>query len=408
MPSEVQSAIANSTRPNPAARRAMVRSLVDQMRGHNSNPKRGICAQVANDIVRKYPQCFGDVNGDDNVAAASLLQQLKTRIEHVNRNNTMARLRQKRPSIPGVRSQERGPMDQYGCVRWQPEELPAGETEESLQEMKKQMLQLYAQVGMAGAERGGLQRWHENTYILQRRDLNADPSPSISKIKDDWPFLFSLKGLFSHFSELTGISILEKLPAAIEQRSKTIIEYFKQHKTTGVEQLQSKVYDLENRGRRKNLRIVGVPEGVEGSGPLTTFLRSSIPKWLDLPADSLALDIERAHRSPTFAPSNVNLNSSPRSVLIRFLRFTEKETVLRAALKKTINHEGAELRFYSDLSTSVLQKRREFSSVVKTMASRGLYRGFAYPARLRCLHMGKIRLFDDPNSAKAFLDSLDR
>lgn len=169
MPSEVQSAIANSTRPNPAARRAMVRSLVDQMREHNSNPKRGICAQVTNDIVRKYPQCFGDVNGDDNVAAASLLQQLKTRIEHVNRNNTMARLRQKRPSIPGVRSQERGPMDQYGCVRWQPEELPAGETEESLQEMKKQMLQLYAQIGMTGAQRGGLQRWHENTYILQRR-----------------------------------------------------------------------------------------------------------------------------------------------------------------------------------------------------------------------------------------------
>ncbi|CAM4467313.1 unnamed protein product [Leuciscus chuanchicus] len=175
---------------------------------------------------------------------------------------------------------------------------------------------------------------------------------------------------------------------------------------TKVEQLQSKVDDLENRGRRKNLRIVVLPEGAEGSGPLTLFLRSSIPKWLDLPADSLALDIERAHRSPTFVPNN--LNSSPRSVLIRLLRFTEKETVLRAALKKTINHEGAELRFYSDLSTSVLQKRREFSSVVKTMASRGLNRGFAYPARLRCLHMGKIRLFDDPNSSKAFLDSLDR
>lgn len=107
-------------------------------------------------------------------------------------------------------------MNQCGCVQWQPEELPAGETKESLQEMKREMLQLYAQVEMAGAERGGLQRWHENTYMLQCRDLNADPPLSISKIKDNWPFLFSLKGLFSHFSELTSISILEKLPAAIE------------------------------------------------------------------------------------------------------------------------------------------------------------------------------------------------
>ncbi len=70
-------------------------------------------------------------------------------------------------------------MDQYGCVRWQPEELPAGETEESLQEMKRQMLQLYAQVGMARAEREGLQRWHENTYMLQRRDLNAEDTQHI-------------------------------------------------------------------------------------------------------------------------------------------------------------------------------------------------------------------------------------
>lgn len=73
----------------------MVRSLVDQMREHNAKTKRGICVQVANDIVRNYPQCFGVVDGNNNVAAASLLQQLKTRIKHLNRNNTMARLRQK-------------------------------------------------------------------------------------------------------------------------------------------------------------------------------------------------------------------------------------------------------------------------------------------------------------------------
>lgn len=212
----------------------MIRCLADQMREHNPNPKRAICVKIVNDIVQKYPKYFGDVDDDDGVAGASLVQQVKTRIEHVNRNNTLARVRKNRPSIPGVRAHGRGPMDQYGCVRWSPEELPSGETEESLLEMKKEMQQLYAQVGMAGAERGALQRWHEMTYILQRRELNADPSYSISKIKDDWPFLFSQKGLFSHFSELTGISILEKLPVAIDQRSQTIMDYFQQQKTLGV------------------------------------------------------------------------------------------------------------------------------------------------------------------------------
>lgn len=172
-----------------------------------------------------------------------------------------------------------------------------------------------------------------------------------------------------------------------------------------VDQLQTKIDDLENRGRRKNLKIVGLPERSEGSGPLSAFLRDMIPKWLDLPADFPALDIERAHRSPTFVPNS--RNPAPRSVLVRFLRFTDKEEILKVALKKTVSHNGSELRFYSDLSADLLQKRREFSTVGKALAARGLYRGFAYPARLRCLHNGKIKLFSDPKSAKAFLDSLE-
>ncbi|ROL35187.1 LINE-1 retrotransposable element ORF1 protein [Anabarilius grahami] len=169
-----------------------------------------------------------------------------------------------------------------------------------------------------------------------------------------------------------------------------------------VDQLQTKIDDLENRGRRKNLKIVGLPEKSEGSGPLSAFLRDMIPKWLDLPADFPALDIERAHRSPTFASNNPN--SAPRSILVRFLRFTDKEEILKVALKKTVTHNGSELRFYSDLSAGLLQKRREFATVGKALAARGLYRGFAYPARLRCLH---IKMFNDPKSAKVFLDSLD-
>lgn len=223
---------------------------------------------------------------------------------------------------------------------------------------------------------------------------------SVSSLQNSFAALTErIDGIETRLTEAEGrISSAEDSVAVSESQLANLL--------TKVEQLQSKVDDLENRGRRKNLRIVGLPERAEGSGPLVSFLRSSIPKWLDLPADSLTLDIERAHRSPTFAPSNPN--SPPRSVLVRFLRFTEKETILRAALKKKITHDGAELRFYSDLSTSVLQKCREFTSVVKIMVSRGIYRGFAYPAQLRCLHLGQIRLFDDPNSAKVFLDSMDR
>ncbi|KAL0152785.1 hypothetical protein M9458_052510 [Cirrhinus mrigala] len=171
-----------------------------------------------------------------------------------------------------------------------------------------------------------------------------------------------------------------------------------------VDMLQLKVDDLENRGRRKNLKIVNLPEKAEGSTSLADFLQITIPTLVGLPADFPPLEIERAHRA--LVPSPV-ATKPPRSILVRFLRYSQKEAVLRAALKKRdILYNESRLRFYSDLSAEVLRKRREFDSVGKSMARRNMYRGFAYPARLRCLHNGQIRLFDTPESAAAFLESL--
>ena len=46
----------------------------------------------------------------------------------------------------------RGPVDQYGCVRWCPAELPAGGTEATLDEMKRQLCNIYSEEGMGGTE----------------------------------------------------------------------------------------------------------------------------------------------------------------------------------------------------------------------------------------------------------------
>lgn len=88
--------------------------------------------------------------------------------------------------------------------------------------------------------------------------------------------------------------------------------------TKTVTRLQAKVDDLENRGRRKNLRVVGLPEKAEGSTPLAQFLMKMIPKWLDLSFDP-RLEIERAHRSLGPVPGG---SDPPRSELFcRFLLF---------------------------------------------------------------------------------------
>ncbi|KAJ1122176.1 hypothetical protein NDU88_000680 [Pleurodeles waltl] len=45
--------------------------------------------------------------------------------------------------------------------------------------------------------------------------------------------------------------------------------------------LRSKLMDLEDRSRRNNIRLMGLPEGMEGTD-LTSFLRDTLPKLTDI------------------------------------------------------------------------------------------------------------------------------
>lgn len=54
--------------------------------------------------------------------------------------------------------------------------------------------------------------------------------------------------------------------------------------------------DLENRGRRKNIRVIGLPEGVESTHP-TTFFESWLPDFLQMETKAGWIEIERAHHT---------------------------------------------------------------------------------------------------------------
>ena len=60
-----------------------------------------------------------------------------------------------------------------------------------------------------------------------------------------------------------------------------------------VKQLQLKIDDLENCGRRKKLKIINLPEKTESNTPLVDFLQTTLPTLVGLPADSPPLEIER-------------------------------------------------------------------------------------------------------------------
>ncbi|XP_039592264.1 uncharacterized protein LOC120515387 [Polypterus senegalus] len=226
MPAAIQKAVANQTRPSPGDRKDMVKAVVDQMLEHDLNPTRAMCHSVVRGIVREHPKSFADVGKKGDMVGEgchSLLQQIKTRVEYKNRTNTLARRRRERRSHTNAAGEARGPVDQYGCVRWCPVELPAGETEASLDDMKMQLLKIFSELGMSGAEKA--EPLMEKTYIHQRRYLNGVPAPHIAQVQKEWPFLFSQRCLYSHFRLLTDISILSKLQEALDNKGSTIIKF---------------------------------------------------------------------------------------------------------------------------------------------------------------------------------------
>lgn len=182
-----------------------------------------------------YPESFEDRTEEGERLGCgyyTLSKQLRTRIEFLNRDNTLTRLRKPKQSVSSTDVENSGPSpkcartDSYGCINWQPLQVPKGETRDSLNEKKRELLTIYSQEGQRAAEQRRVSELMTLTYEPQRRDINATPSPSVSDLQKEWPFLFISKFILQHFSTLTGIELETRLQESLTGKGKRILEFF--------------------------------------------------------------------------------------------------------------------------------------------------------------------------------------
>lgn len=131
--------------------------------------------------------------------------------------------------------------------------------------------------------------------------------------------------------------------------------------------LRDKIDALESRSRRGNLRIYGVPEQSE-AGSVIQFVERLIARE-KLIEEGVDPQIQRAHRSLAPKPGP---NAPPRSIIVNFLQYRIKETILRNAWKKKIQIGDRYISFDNDYTADVMQKRREYKSVKATLKERGV------------------------------------
>ncbi|KAL1276429.1 hypothetical protein QQF64_036052 [Cirrhinus molitorella] len=176
---------------------------------------------------------------------------------------------------------------------------------------------------------------------------------------------------------------------------------------TQVKKLTDKVDDMENRNRRNNVRLVGLPEKED------MFLEAWIPKILEMDSSTL-LVIERAHRVGPQRNKDARItrreaSTPPRTLIMKFLNFRQKEQVLRVARSKgVISYKEHTLRFYPDVSAEVHKKQKAYNGVRQKLRERGIGKHrVIYPARLLLTHQEKSRVFDTPAAVENFIEELD-
>lgn len=167
-----------------------------------------------------------------------------------------------------------------------------------------------------------------------------------------------------------------------------------------IEVLWDRVQMLENHSKRNNVRLLGLKESYGTNGTIEDCVGKMLRDGLGVDVDG-EFEIERAHRALAPIPSE---NQPPRPVLIRFLRQSAREKVLKAVrAKRGLQWEGQSLSVFPDMSRELAEKRKTFTAAKKALQQLDVKYTLAHPATLRFTWKGKSRSFTNASEAEKFI-----
>lgn len=168
--------------------------------------------------------------------------------------------------------------------------------------------------------------------------------------------------------------------------------------------LKDKVDDLENRSRRLNLRVVGIPEGVEGSNPVG-FMTHFFTEVFGKDFFPTPLVLARAHRLGSPATPDATSGTPPprpRVFIVAFHNYQDRQRIVVHRRQREMKFRGHTIFIHEDVSAELGRKRAAFKEVKGLLYAKGVKFRMGYPARLRVLFRSKELCFDTPEAAMDF------
>ncbi len=193
---------------------------------------------------------------------------------------------------------------------------------------------------------------------------------------------------------------VDSVQAAAREDRRTVTDLRNQ-----MERLTEKMTDIEDRSRRNNVRLVGLPEGVEGSD-VAGFLRVNLSKWIPS-LKGHNIEIDRAH----CVYDGWRGSDRPRTLIFRVLRWHDRSEILKGARQAYLvkcTQDNVTLLFFPDLSPATAVKRKSLVPVLRSMTALGLQPFLAYPAVIKLRHGGEQRSFYSLRKAEDFVSSLSQ
>lgn len=253
-------------------------------------------------------------------------------------------------------------------------------------------------------------------------DSEEETSPSsLANVKSyikALPTTECIKGLFKEFSmsmkeELSEIKTdMRHIASRIEaiEESTTLLTNHSEHMEKVVQSQSREIYklkmqldDLENRSRRNNIRIKGLPESVQDKD-IHSVLTQLFNELLQQDG-ATDLHIERAHR--VYRPKNIQAEQ-PRDVLCYLQSFKTKEEILRKArMVKRIEWEGCDLSFFQDISRLTLYARSLLQPITRELRGKNIKYRWLFPFGLLFSYQNKSYTIRSPEDIPPVLHKLD-
>lgn len=213
---------------------------------------------------------------------------------------------------------------------------------------------------------------HDIRSLLQALPTRSDIEALILKLEETHRRdIQEVRGEISNLTE--RVSTGESSASLLSERVSALEQARDQQREAAIT-LQLHLEDVEDRSRRNNLRLRGIPESAHQEN-LGETVREIFRTVLDDP--QVEIELDRVHRA--LGPRSDD-PERPRDVICRLHRYTQKETILRRAWEHgDVEIESSRAKILPDLSRATLRRRAFLRPLLDLAKQQGLTYRWGYP-----------------------------